>query len=117
MVSQIWSFAGDENRQDVSLMSIQPFFNYNFDGGWYLSTSPIITSNWNASSGDKWTVPIGGGFGRVFNIGKQPVNMALRTYWNAVKPDDGADWTLEYQLTLLFPKIGCFDSDRLSESK
>jgi hypothetical protein len=102
LVSQLWSFAGDSNRDDVNLFTLQPFFNYNFDGGWYLSTSPIITANW-AGQGEQWTVPLGGGGGRVFNIGSQPVNASLSAYWNAVKPEGAADWTLRAQLTLLFP--------------
>ncbi len=102
LVSQIWSFAGDGNRQDVSLFSIQPFFNYNFDAGWYFTTSPTITANWNGD-GEKWTVPIGGGVGRVFNIGSQPVNMSLRVAWNVIKPEGVADWTLQFSMTLLFP--------------
>jgi hypothetical protein len=102
LVSQLWSFAGDSDRDDVSLLTVQPFFNYNFDGGWYATTSPIITANWQASS-DQWTLPIGGGAGRVFNIGSQPVNASLQAYWNVVKPEGAADWTLRAQLTLLFP--------------
>ena len=33
------------------------------DEGWYLSSAPNITANWQLS-GTKWTVPIGGGGGR-----------------------------------------------------
>jgi hypothetical protein len=64
----------------VSALTIQPFFNYNFDRGWYVTTSPVITANWQAESGDQWTVPIGGGFGRVFNVGRQPINASLSAY-------------------------------------
>lgn len=103
LVNNVWSFAGDEDRSDVSLMTINPFFNYNFEGGWYLSTSPNLLANWLAE-GEKWLIPIGGGFGRVFSIGKQPVNMSLRAYWNVVKPEGAADWTLQYTFTLLFPE-------------
>jgi len=31
--------------------------------GRYLTSVPIITANWEASSDDKWTIPIGGGIG------------------------------------------------------
>lgn len=103
LVSQLWSYAGDDDRQDVSLMTIQPFFNYNFDQGWYVTTSPIITVNWQSEPDDQLTLPIGGGFGRVFRLGEQPVNASLTAYWNAVKPEDAADWTLRTQVTLLFP--------------
>lgn len=103
LVNNVWSIAGDSDRPDVSLLTLQPFFNYNFSGGWYVNTSPIITANWMAE-GEQWTIPIGGGFGRVFNIDRQPVNMSIGVYWNAVHPEGAADWTLRTQLTLLFPK-------------
>lgn len=103
LASQLWSYAGDSDRPDVSLMTIQPFFNYNFDQGWYITTSPIITANWEAESDNQWTVPLGGGFGRVFNIGRQPMNASLAAYWNVVSPEGAADWTLRTQITLLFP--------------
>lgn len=103
LVSNVWSFAGKSDRSDVSLLTIQPFFNYNFDDGWYVTTSPIITANW-LGTGEKWTLPLGGGFGRVFKIGNQPVNMQVQGFWNVVKPEGAADWTLRTQMTLLFPK-------------
>lgn len=104
LVNNIWSVAGDSNRPDVSQFLLQVFINYNLANGWYLVSAPIITANWNASSGNQWTVPIGGGMGRIFNIGKQPVNVSLQGYWNAETPEGGADWTLRTQFQLLFPK-------------
>ncbi len=35
-------------------------------------SAPVIAANWNAPRCDQWTVPIGGGFGRVFAVGSQP---------------------------------------------
>ena len=43
--------------------------------GWYLTTAPIITANWRANDGNVWTVPFGGGVGRVMKLGFQPVNI------------------------------------------
>ena len=51
-----------------------------------------------------WTVPIGGGIGKVFHVGKQAVNASLRAYHNIEAPREGADWQLQFQLTFLFPK-------------
>ncbi|MGB3429139.1 MAG: hypothetical protein WBA53_13300, partial [Burkholderiaceae bacterium] len=42
---------------------IQPFVNSNFASGLYLTSAPVITANWEAESGQQWTVPLGGGFG------------------------------------------------------
>jgi|GEM_PF-389616 len=104
IANNVWSFAGDGNRANVSQLLFQPFINYNFDKGWYLISSPILTANWEASGGNQWTVPLGGGFGRVFAIGKQPVNAALQAFWNVAKPNGGADWSLRAQLQFLFPR-------------
>ena len=99
-----WSYAG-WGKQNVNQMLIQPFVNYNLDKGWYLVSSPVITANWEADSGNVWTLPVGGGVGRLFKIGKMPVNMQLAAYWNAEKPDYvGADWQLRFQIQFLFPK-------------
>jgi hypothetical protein len=61
LANNLWSFAGDSDREDVNLMTIQPFVDYNFEKGWYVSASPIITANWEAHRSDNtWTVPVGG---------------------------------------------------------
>jgi hypothetical protein len=101
-----WSFAGDDARPEVNAFLLQYFVNYNLPQGWYLTSSPINTAAWNADSEDRWTIPIGGGVGRIFRAGRQPLNAQAGVYVNAVKPDDlpAADWTLRLQLQLLFPK-------------
>ncbi len=104
LVSNVWSMGGLGDVPDVNFFSFQYFINYNMKGGWYLTTSPTITANWEARSGNKWTIPLGGGIGRVFKIGKQPVNLKLVYYGNVERPDDTSDWNLQTQLTFLFPK-------------
>jgi hypothetical protein len=109
LVNNLWSFAGDSDsdRDNVNLMTVQPFVNYNFEEGWYVSSSPVITANWAAHGGDNtWTVPMGGGFGRIMKFGEQPVNLQTQAFYNVVKPDDDAtaDWTLRLQVQFLFPK-------------
>ena len=98
-----WSFAG-YGSQDVNAMLVQPFVNYNLPHGWYLTSAPIITSNWKASSSDRWTVPVGGGIGKIQRIGKLPLNIQLSAFYNVEKPDNGADWQLRFQVQFLFPK-------------
>ena len=103
LISNVWSFAGSGD-QDVDLFTWQYFINYNLVDGWYLTSAPIITANWEADSGNKWTVPFGGGAGKIFKIGKQPVNGQASAYYNVEKPDSGPDWQLRLQLQFLFPK-------------
>ena len=90
--------------QSVNAFLAQPFVNYNMAGGWFLTSSPIITANWNAPYGQKWTVPIGGGFGRVFKIDDQAYNASIQVYYNVIRPDNAADLNLRTSLALLFPK-------------
>ncbi len=104
LLNNIWSFAGDGDRRSVNQMLFQPFINYNFPDGWYLNSAPIITGNWMARGEDVWTVPLGGGFGKVFRIGKLPFNGQIGAYANVAKPAVGPDWTLRVQLSLLLPK-------------
>jgi hypothetical protein len=104
LVRQIWSFAGKSNRQDVSQFVIQPFINYNLDDGWYLVSEPAFTANWEASGGQRWTVPIGGGVGRLFTIGEQPINIRLQGFHNIEEPDNAPDWIATLNIALLFPK-------------
>lgn len=104
LFSHLWSFAGDSDRDDVNQSLVQPFVNYNLPDGWYLVSSPIITANWEADSSDTWTVPVGGGFGKIFRIGRQPVNTQIQAFYNVEKPEYGADWQLRLQWQFLFPK-------------
>ncbi|WP_334243280.1 neuromedin U [Terriglobus sp. ADX1] len=105
LVSNAWSVAGDSSRGDVNQMSLQYFINYNLKKGWSLSTGPIISANWNGSSGNVWTVPFGGGVGRVTRIGFQPANIGVQFYGNAVHPTGGSPWSMRLSVSLLFPKM------------
>ncbi len=105
LIQNVWDFAGDSDRADVNQMLFQYFINYNLPDGWYITSSPIITANWEADSDNTWTVPFGGGFGRLFRIGKLPVNTQVQAFYNVANPDDlGPDWTLRFQVQCLFPK-------------
>ena len=100
LFSNVWDIDGDT---DVNLFTWQVIANYNLADGWYLTSSPIITADWEASSGDKWTVPLGGGGGRIFRVGTQPMNASFQFFYNVEKPDFVGDWTIRAQLQFMFP--------------
>ena len=115
LMNNQWSFAGWGDKP-VNAMLLQPFVNYNLPDGWYLTSGPIITANWKADkAGDVWTVPVGGGFGKLFRLGsilplegspmaKLPINTQLAAYGNVAKPEFGPAWQLRFQIQFLFPK-------------
>ena len=81
---------------------MNPFFNYNFGGGWFVGTAPIITSNW-LSGGEKWTLPVGAQVGRLIKIGgKLPVNLLVGAYYNALRPQFVSTWQLRTQVAIIF---------------
>lgn len=104
LVNNVWSFGGSSSDPSYNTFLVQPFLNYNFPGGVYLSSSPVITADWYADSGDRWTVPLGGGVGKIVHVGRLPMNLQLQSFYNIVKPDQAADWQLRFQVQLLFPK-------------
>lgn len=104
LANNVWSYAGDGDRRSVNAFLVQPFINYNLQDGWFLVSAPVITSDWKADSDERWTVPIGGGVGRVFPIGRQPVNTSLQAYYNVERPSGGPEWSLRFSLSLLFPR-------------
>jgi hypothetical protein len=103
LLNNQWSVGGNALTPAVNSFLAQPFLNYDMAHGWYLTTSPIITADWLAPPGQQWTVPIGGGFGRVFKVGDQPVNVQIAGYYNAIRPTGTSAWQLRATLALLFP--------------
>ena len=103
LLSNVKSVGGGSGS-DFNLFTWQYFVNYNFDGGWYLTSAPIITANWEADSSDRWIVPFGGGVGKIIRIGKQPVNMNAQVFKMVETPEFGPDWQLRIQFQLMFPK-------------
>jgi hypothetical protein len=104
LLNNVWSLTSDKQGGSYNNGLIQPFVNYNFEGGFYLTSAPILTVDWKADSGQQWTVPLGGGVGKIFHFGKLPVNTQISAYYNVVKPDFGANWQIRAQVQLMFPK-------------
>ena len=105
----IWSVAGDPQRDEVNRFIVQPLIRYQLNKNWYFTSSPIISSDWTHPKGDGWTVPVGGGLGYSFRLAKQPMQISLEGYYNAVKPTVAGeellgDWTVRTQVQVLFPK-------------
>jgi hypothetical protein len=104
LFNNVWSVSSSKQGGSYNNFLLQPFINYNFKGGFYLTTAPIITADWNATGSQRWTVPLGGGVGKIFHLGKLPVNTQVSAYYNVVKPDNGPNWQIRLQAQFMFPK-------------
>jgi hypothetical protein len=94
-------FAG-VNHVHENLMTLNGFLYYNFKHGWYVVSSPIITADWTKERDKRWTVPVGGGAGKLFKIGSQPLNARAQFFNDVRTTPGGPDWQLQTQLQFLF---------------
>ena len=104
----VWSVAGDPERDEIHRFMAQPLVRYQFSRNWSFTSSPIMSSDWTHPDGDGWTVPVGGGLGYAFKLANQPMQISLEGYYNAVKPSVAGeellgDWTIRTQWQVLFP--------------
>ena len=111
------SIRGQVNKPAVNQFLLQWFVNYNMKKGWYLTSGPIVTANWRGGDSNVWTVPFGGGVGRIMKLGFQPVNITAQFYGNAVHPPGTSPWGLRLQIALLFPKLTKEQEKMLMEQK
>jgi hypothetical protein len=107
LAAQMWSIPGLSNRPEINRLSIMYVGAFHLPGGWYIKTAPIISANWNAGTlRQMWTIPVGGGAGKVLYVGDVPVSVSLAAYWNAVHPDTIAapSGSAQVQVALLLPR-------------
>jgi hypothetical protein len=100
--NHLWSFAGNSDRPDVNLTTFEYYLYANLARGWWIGSSPVNTANWEAVSGEEWTVPVGGGIGKVVVPNRVPINLKLEAYSYVEAPPDTADWTLMLSFEFLF---------------
>lgn len=93
-----WSFAGDSDRAEIHQLLARGLVRRTLGGKWFFVSAPIITANWNAASGQRWLVPLGGGIGRSFEF-EPRLNVSLQAYANVVKPDGAPDWVARIGIT------------------
>jgi hypothetical protein len=117
LANNVWSVAGSGSRPDVNQFLMQYFINYNLKKGWYVTWQPTLTANWEATNGNVWTVPVGGGIGRIMKLGNQPVGLSAQFFANPVRPQGTPSWTMRLYIAFLFPKLTNQEKEMLMEKK
>src|SRR5688572_22604741 len=100
LANHIWSYAGEDDRDDVSQTFIQPFVAYALGDGQTIGLNSETTYDWEA---EEWTVPVNLQYTKVFTIGRQPMSFQFGGRYYPEKPEDGPDWGLRATITFLFP--------------
>jgi len=102
LAGHIWSVAGNDNRNDVSSTTLQPFFSYTTKTHTTIGAYTESAYDWK---GKQWSVPLIVQAGQLFKIGPQILQLAVAGKYWADSPDNGPEgWGLRVQLTFLFPK-------------
>jgi len=102
LANHIESFAGEDDRADISATFVQPFISYITPGKTTLGLNIEATYDWEA---EQSSVPVNFTANQLLKMSELlfQVGGGVR-YW-ASSPDNGPqDWGLRLQLTLLFPK-------------
>jgi len=101
LANHIWSFAGDNSRDDVSATFLQPFLAYTTTSQTTFTLNSESTYDWE---NEQWTVPINAMVSQLVKLGNQPVSFQIGYRYYAEAPETGPDWGLRFAVTLLFPK-------------
>ncbi|WP_315127507.1 hypothetical protein [Comamonas antarctica] len=106
LVTQLWSFAGDESRAKVNQMQIQPIVSYRLSPVHTVGYLGTITANWEESrSSQRWTVPLGMTYSTLVKPAKgAPINFVVGAGYNVVRPDNAGTWFVRAQATFIFDK-------------
>jgi hypothetical protein len=104
VVKNLWSVGGESERRDISSFVLQPLLNINLDRGWFITSKPIITANWKASSGERWLVPVGGGIGKVLRIGRLGLSLDTQAFGYPERPAGAPSWSVGFQIKVLFQR-------------
>jgi hypothetical protein len=102
LVNHIESFAGEDDRADISATFIQPFMSYITKTKTTIGLNLESTYDWENS---QWAVPVNFTVNQLLKVGKLPLQIGGGIRYWAESPDGGPeDWGARLQLTFLFPK-------------
>lgn len=102
LANHIWSFAGDNDRADVSSTYFEPWLTYTTKSNLNISMSVETVYDWEA---EEASIPVNFILDQLFQAGGQYISVgAAAKYW-ADSPDSGPEgFGFRLQITLLFPK-------------
>jgi hypothetical protein len=102
LANHVWSFAGEDERSDVSSTFLQPFITYTTQDAWTFALNTEASYDWE---GEAWSVPINLMASKLVNIGGQPISLQGGVRYWAESPDAGPeDFGARLSIVFLFPK-------------
>ena len=98
----LFSFAGNDDREDVNVSILQPIINYSLPDKWSIGTSEMnVTYDWKKSH---WTaLPLGVKLAKLVKFGKLPVQFSGAYEYNFADRYVAPMWTANFTVKFLFP--------------
>lgn len=105
LVNHIWGVAdtSDVERADLSSTFLQPFLARHLANAVTLTVQSESTYNWEAESGEEWTVPVNVLVSKVTKLGPFPFSVAGGGGYYVESPTVGPDWKLRMVFTVILP--------------
>lgn len=98
----LFSFAGDDDREDVNVSILQPIINYSLPDKWSIGTSEMnVTYDWEK---DRWTaLPLGLKLAKLVKFGAMPVQFSGAYEYNFADDEVAPEWAINFTVKFLFP--------------
>jgi hypothetical protein len=101
--NQLWSFAGNDARNDVNQMFLQPFLAYQANRTVTITVQSETSANWEVDEG-RWTMPINVLVSKLSTFGVFPASYQLGVGGFPVHPDAGPSWKIRGAIVILLPR-------------
>jgi hypothetical protein len=105
LVNHLVGVAGTGNveRADLNNTFLQPFLAHQFPGALTLTVQSESTYNWEADSGEAWTIPLNVLVTKVTRLGSLPFSVGGGAGYYVDSPSIGPDWKLRAVFTVILP--------------
>lgn len=100
LVNHLWSYAGEDERADVSATFLQPFVSYITQTKTTFTLSVESAYDWQQ---EQWNVPLNFIVSQLFKVGGRPLQAFFGGRCYLEGPDGGTEWGIRTGFTLLFP--------------
>lgn len=88
---------------DTNETTLELFYTYALGNGWQIESNPTIMYDWEAVSGNEWTLPLGAGASKTVRFGSVPTKFAFDIQYFVLSPDRlGPEWMFRFAITPVF---------------
>ena len=93
-----------QDNYNVGTLQVIAMYNFASKPGMYLGYNNAMTFNWEATSGNTLTLPLGATFGKTMPIGDGAgIDLSIGAYKLVVRPDGASRWQLKFGISYFFP--------------